>query len=98
MYDNSALARALGHLWRMFDVADQEREMAWAIERYECQKRLRALVEAACMCVTNQEKHDLMQVWRATMDKDELDALVKILKNKDATRKILNWKLIDPRH
>ena len=98
MYDDSPLARALGHLWRLFDVADQEREMFWAIERYECQKRLQKLVEAACMCVTNQEKHDLMRVWELSMDKDELKQLVKILKNKDATRKILHWKLIDPRH
>ena len=98
MYDKSGLARAFGDLWRLIDVVDQEREMAWQIEKYECCKRLQKMVQAAAWCVTKDEKRELLAFWRLTYDEDEVDQVVKILKNKDTTKKVLNWKLVDPRH
>lgn len=98
MYEKSNLARTFGDLWRLIDVAEQEREMAWAIEKYECCKKLQKMVQAAVWCVTKQEKQELLAFWQLALPEDEVDQVLKILKNKDATKKVLNWKLIDPRH
>ena len=97
-YENSGLARAFADLWRFMSAEDQEREMAWAIERYESQKKLKALLGEAVACRTKAEKRALLVWWQQTLPEAQVDELIRILKNKDALMKILGWKLIDPRH
>ena len=97
-YEKTALAKAFADLWRLMSAEDQEREMVWAIERYECQKQLKEFLADAIACQTKSEKRALLAWWKETLSPEQVNELVRILQNKDVLMAVLGWKLVDPRH